>query len=395
MPHLPFSSNFASYTVTDERGACATHDADGRIVMQPASPFETRAAFASHDTLVKTRATAIHDLDHSLPYNGTNRPIRRNTTFQGVLEGPARASSQGKQGAQGNLHLPRRPATHDASAFCGTIGHLHDSVRVGYTRSARPKLATVLSGEALVIYSDGPTYATPAPGDYEPFAHLSSTRQAPQPRWRPKADYPTAAPKVHPGSLCTSLEPRRPKFIGDARAPDQWHDSRSGSLAHTSNQPRLVDTTPLWNHAGVADATPGPGAYEISISDFAPRPRSMHGSQPGALYAASLATRLDGYGREHASVRGSTSCFGSSARSNIRMTLVNLRGEKLDYTRTPGGAMYSPLPNDTRVYMVHKGSRESRDQLLGQPRFTKEAALKGSQFISMSQVGSYSGQKAH
>ena len=121
----------------------------------------------------------------------------------------------------------------------------------------------------------------------------------------------------------------------------------------------------------------------------------MHGSQPGALYAASLATRLDGYGREHASVRGSTSCFGSSARSNIRMTLVNLRGEKLDYTRTPGGAMYSPLPNDTRVYMVHKGSRENRDQLLGQPRFTKEAALKGSQFISMSQVGSYSGQKAH
>ena len=32
MPHLPFSSSLASYTVVDERGAFATHDVDGRIV---------------------------------------------------------------------------------------------------------------------------------------------------------------------------------------------------------------------------------------------------------------------------------------------------------------------------------------------------------------------------
>ena len=334
MPHLPFSSNMASYTVTDDRGAYATHDSDGRICM-PASR-EWNAPVSRSPTLVKRRATAVHGVDHTIPFNDSHRPaLTRSPSAQTILRKPG---------------TPARPATWDASAFCGTTGHLPNSVRVSHMRSARPALASVLSGEAFLVFTDGPTYATPAAVDYDPQCHLASTRRAPHPRWRPMADTPGQ---------------RTPKFNGDARAPDQWHDGRSGALVHTSKQLRLVDTTPIGD-ATIADATPGPGSYPgAEYSDFAPRPRSVRSGSPSGLYQKAQSTFLDGFGREHASVRAATSCFGSGARSDIRETLVDVRGRgrgwiqtMADYTRTPGGATYSALPNDTRVYLTYKGKQQ-------------------------------------
>jgi len=329
MPHLPFSSSAASFAVRDERGAYATHDSDGRIVT-PA------ALFQPSDSLVKRRATAVHDFDNSLTANGEHRPIGRSNSTVSLLY--------------------QRPSTHDSSAFCGTMGHLHNSVRVNHTHSARPMLASVIQGESFVIYADSPTYATPSAVDYEPASHLASTRRAPNSRWRTAFD--------EPGH-------RRPKFSGDARAPDQWHDARSGGMPHVSNQPRLVDTTPVGNHARVADATPGPGAYPASeFSDFAPRQRLVRVGSIGGLLATRKTTRLDGFGREHPSVRGCTSSFGSGPRSDIRESFVDGRRVMIqglaERTRTPGGAMYSSLTQDSRVYMTHKGQS-------GSQRFTKEA----------------------
>ena len=347
MPHLPFTCLLPSFAVTDERGANALHDADGLII--PQTPYNVA------ESLVKRRATAIHNVDHSLPLHGSHRPQR----------------------------VPKRPTMSASAAFCGTIGQKPDGFRVSaINRSSRPNLAQVCHGESFSFFADMPSFETPSPAHYEPATTVNSTRRAPNASWRGGCD-----------------DIVRPKMMGHVKAAERWHDSRSRAMPHVSSAPRLVDTTPVVNHANIADGTPGPGSYPLSeFSDFAPRPRTVRSGSPAGMYSMSRATSVDGFGKEHASVRGCTSSFGTSGRSDICETWHDrgmVRGMP-EGTRTPGGATHAATSLQDRVYMTYKGSllpptldRGTQRSLLsaaGGQRFTKQARS-----ISMSELRNYSG----
>ena len=368
--HLPFASNFASFAVKDARGAFATNDYQGAFQAVPPSP-------GSPESSVRRRATAIHDKDVSLfAVNGPHRP-RRAATTTGLLSSRSLsptlftqtlsqhstldrgASSMGSSSIEPRSPSPQ-PMSWGTSAFCGSIGHTPDVMRISAARPA------IVGGGTPVpcVVTRHPCDDPPGPGKYD------------------------AAPLL-PATFANSQRFDR-SVANDVRFDREARIVRPRGIPHVSSAARFVDTTPVTNHAKVADGTPGPGSYPLSEwSDFGPRSRTVH-DPPRPQTTIGTGRTIVHRDREQQSVRGSTSSFGSTARTDIRMDYLDAhdgrRGREgrvlgmPDRGRNLTGASYHGFSRDDRVYLRHKSPP-------GKKRFTKEAGE-----FSMSEVRKYVGR---
>lgn len=271
--HLPYSSVFPSCAVSvhDSRGARGIRDYQGTFAMT--------APPRSADSTIKRRATAIHDVDHSISSaNGAHRPFKDATTTRLLA-----SNSSSRVVHQSN----DRPASWGSNAFTGSTSQMDDVMR---TTQVKPSI--VLGGTPMpCLVTRHPCDDVPGPGKYDPQIALSHS-------------FANTAQFGRPARGC-------PRVDRKARI------SSNGGTPPVSSQPRLVDTTSHMNHAKASDATPGPGAYPGSEwSDFAPRVRTIR------CFGRLAAQASIGLHQEHLSVRPSTSSFGSDSRSDIRMEWV-------------------------------------------------------------------------
>jgi hypothetical protein len=274
--HLPFASTLASYAVTaaDARGGFATRDYDGQFASVPRQTSRG-ASLVSTDRATVRRAGAIHDSDRSLPINGPHRPLRA-ATASGMLF--QRSHSDG-----GLKH-----SSWDTSAFSGSVGHLHDGVRMSPIRPILAGRYQPSRGHEDVrcFVTRHPCDVTPGPGKYDADSRhtgtLTQTRQQAQ------------------------LLRQSMRIASEARLKrtDAFSPARKASHA-TRLQPA---------HASAVDPFPGPGSYPLSEwSDFRPRARMITDAR---VCVPSMVRPLTIYRtKEDTSVRGSTSSFRSSMRS--------------------------------------------------------------------------------
>ena len=301
--HLPFSSILPSFAATDARAAYSVRAYEGSI-LEPQPVIRTN----SESTPFKRRATAIHDVDHSLPTNGPHRP-RHASSATRLLKTSSGLEDAAPPDAWVSPALQSRDASRwGTNAFTGSKGHLHDGLRFNLVRPALAEFGSTGSLHGSHAEARAGGYVT-----QHPMARLS-----PGP-----GSYNQSELLTHTFAQCKRF---------DRTVPNDVHHQRSativrpGATPHQATYTRCVDITNP-GQANIHDATPGPGAYPLSEwSPFDPRPRTV----PGVPFPASRSSSV-GFGKEHFSVRGATSSFSTGARSDVSVNHThNIRDSELE-----------------------------------------------------------------